>query len=93
MALAFAAGERLSALELGALASRLEAAAGRPVDPAAWWLGFRLSLRDLLVNRLSMYALAHRVRPQRFLPRVLQTWQALDQLSPDPEPTGQEARP
>jgi thioester reductase-like protein len=69
----------------------LQAAAGLPVDAAAWWRGFRLSLHDLLLNRLSMYALANRVRPQRFLPRVLQTWQALDDLCADtPEPPGQE---
>jgi hypothetical protein len=58
----------------------LEASAGRAIDPASWRLGFQLSLRDLLVTRLPMYALAHRVRLQRFLPRVLRTWRALDDL-------------
>jgi thioester reductase-like protein len=58
----------------------LAAAAGRAIDAAGWWLGLRLALGDLLVSRLSMYALVNRVRPQRFLPRVLQAWQALDDL-------------
>jgi thioester reductase-like protein len=58
----------------------LETGLGRPVDPAAWRLGFRLALLDLLVTRFPMYALAHRVHAQRFLPRILRTWQALDEL-------------
>jgi thioester reductase-like protein len=62
----------------------LEVSAGRAIDPSSWRLGFRLSLRDLLVTRLPMYALAHRVRPQRFLPRVLRTWRALDDLLAEP---------
>jgi thioester reductase-like protein len=62
----------------------LQESAGRPISSEAWRLGFRLSLQDLLVTRFPMYALAHRVRPQRFLPRILRTWQALDdRLSDD----------
>src|SRR5262249_38610235 len=61
----------------------LAAAVGRTVDAAGWWQGLRLALGDLLVSRLPMYALVNRVRPQRFLPRVLQAWRALDELIPD----------
>jgi hypothetical protein len=61
----------------------LQASVGRPIDPASWRLGFRLSLLDLLLTRFPMYALAHRVRPQRFLPRVLRTWRALDSIFSD----------
>jgi hypothetical protein len=60
----------------------LAGAAGQAVDRADWWLGLRLSLDDVLVSRLAMYALVNRVRPQRFLPRVLRTWRALDDLIP-----------
>ena len=69
----------------------LQESAGRPIDAEAWRLGFRLSLQDLLVTRFPMYALAHRVRPQRFLPRILRTWQALDErLSDDTRHVRQE---
>jgi thioester reductase-like protein len=71
--------------------AKLQESAGQPIDPEAWQLGFRLSLQDLLVTRLPMYVLAHRVRPQRFLPRILQTWQALDErLSDDTRHVRQE---
>ena len=29
---------------------------------------------EILIDRLAMYALINRVRPQAFLPRVLRTW-------------------
>ena len=59
----------------------LERATGEPIDPTAWRLGFRLSLQDLLLNRFAMYALAHRIRRQAFLPRIIRTWRTLYQCS------------
>lgn len=55
----------------------LERETGGAIDAAAWQRGFRAALYDVLVNRLSIYALVHRVRPQRFLPRVVRTWRGL----------------
>ena len=55
----------------------LERASGVRLPAAAWREGFRSALADLLVSRLAFYALIHRVRPQRFLPRVLATWHHL----------------
>ena len=50
---------------------------GTSIDRDAWHRGFSAALYDLLVNRLSTYAMVHRIRPQSFLPRVLRTWRAL----------------
>ena len=58
----------------------LEAATGVPIDPAQWRVGFRSSLADLLVNRLMFYVMINRVRPLRFLPRIVRTWQRLNDL-------------
>lgn len=52
----------------------LEAAAGTAIDRSEWRRGFELALRDLLVNRLAMYALIHKFRRQEFLPRITSTW-------------------
>ena len=60
----------------------LEQACGCEIDAGVWQLGFRLSLHDLLVDRLAMYALIDRFRPQRFLGRVVNTWRALYDLYP-----------
>jgi hypothetical protein len=54
---------------------------GIRIDAREWTLGFRAALFDLMLNRLPMYALVHRVRPQRFLPRVVNTWRRLYELS------------
>ena len=51
-----------------------ERAAGEATDPAQWRRGFHAAMNDLLVNRLAMYALVHRVRRQPFLPRVVASW-------------------
>jgi thioester reductase-like protein len=58
----------------------LEREIGVPLDRADWALGFRAALRDLMLNRLPMYALVHRIRPQSFLPRVIRTWRKLYEL-------------
>jgi thioester reductase-like protein len=57
-------------------------ATGDPLcDPACWWRGFRGGLHDFLINRLSIYAVVHRVRRQPFLPRVVRTWRRLYDLT------------
>lgn len=45
----------------------------------AWLAGFGLSLNQLLLERLPLYTLFHRLRPQPFLQRVLQNWRRLHQ--------------
>jgi hydroxymethylglutaryl-CoA reductase (NADPH) len=59
---------------------RLEDASGVSLDGRAWAAGFTSALADLLVSRLSFYALINRVRPQPFLPRIVGTWWRLHQL-------------
>jgi thioester reductase-like protein len=59
----------------------LERETGQNLDPSDWRHGFSLALADLLIHRLPLYALVHRFRRQTFLPRVVATWQRLDQLS------------
>ena len=48
--------------------------AGPVTDPAGWHAGLVSSLAMLLVDRLATYTMIQRVRPQAFLPRVVQTW-------------------
>ena len=50
---------------------------GGRIDYGHWLNGFRAGLYDLMLNRLPMYALIHRVRQQPFLPRVVRTWRRL----------------
>ena len=50
---------------------------GATIERDGWRRGFSAALYDLLINRLSTYALVHRIRPQAFLPRVLRTWRGL----------------
>jgi aminoglycoside phosphotransferase (APT) family kinase protein len=47
------------------------------IDLDAWSNGFRVALGELLIDRLAMYAMVDRIRPQRFLPRVVRTWLTL----------------
>lgn len=56
--------------------------AGVHIDAAEWREGFAAALYDLLINRLGIYALIHRVRPQAFLPDVVRTWRRLYELYP-----------
>ena len=58
----------------------LAAATGVPLDPGRWGVGFGAALADLLVNRLMFYVMIDRVRPLRFLPRIVRTWQRLHHL-------------
>jgi aminoglycoside phosphotransferase (APT) family kinase protein len=55
---------------------------GSCIDADQWHTGFRAALYDVLINRLATYALIHRVRCQRFLPRVVRTWRRLYQHFP-----------
>ena len=59
-------------------------AAGAAVTPTRvdCHAAFGAALAEFLVDRLSVYAMVHRVRPQRFLPRVLRTWDHLSSLFP-----------
>jgi thioester reductase-like protein len=47
------------------------------IDAVAWRHGFAAAMCELLVSRLSMYALIDRVRPQPFLRRVVESWQRI----------------
>jgi aminoglycoside phosphotransferase (APT) family kinase protein len=55
----------------------LAAFSGRSIDRALWIEGFRLSLQDLMIQRLPAYAMIHRFQRQPFLERVVRTWRAL----------------
>jgi hydroxymethylglutaryl-CoA reductase (NADPH) len=61
--------------------ARFARKAGVEPDRATWRAGFNAALCELLVDRLSVYAMVHRVRAQAFLPRVLRTWTTLYALS------------
>ena len=73
-------------VEIGRMLERhrvsLERETSTRIDRAAWEEGFRAAVFDLMLNRLPMYALVHRVRRQPFLPRVVQTWRRLYERSP-----------
>ena len=58
----------------------LSKAAGCSIDADAWQFGFRLALRDLIMNRFSMYFLMQPFRPQQFLPRIIRTWRRLHDM-------------
>ncbi|MFN0299801.1 MAG: aminoglycoside phosphotransferase family protein [Burkholderiales bacterium] len=56
---------------------RLATQVGARWSAAEWQRGFALSLKHLLVDRLSMYALPHAFKPLPYLPRVLGNWMRL----------------
>jgi len=60
----------------------LERASGTAIEAESWTRGFRSALYDVLIDRLSIYAVVHRVRHQSFLPRVVRTWRCLYQQFP-----------
>ena len=47
---------------------------GTAIDREAWNAAFVAGLCEFLIDRIGVYALVHRVKPQTFLPRVLRTW-------------------
>jgi len=55
----------------------LEVLAGEPIDAQQWRRGFTLSLWDLVINRLPMYAMAHTFRHYGFMDRVQATFRNL----------------
>jgi hydroxymethylglutaryl-CoA reductase (NADPH) len=55
----------------------LAAETGMELDPASWQLGFQGALYDVMINRLTTYALIDRVRRQPFLAGVVRTWRRL----------------
>jgi thioester reductase-like protein len=62
--------------------TRFALTAGVRMNAGARHATFGAALAEILVDRLSIYAMVHRVRPQAFLPRVLRTWTALHSLFP-----------
>ena len=60
----------------------LERESGIAIDRADWTEGFRAANFDLMLSRLPMYALIHRIRRQPFLPRVVRTWRRLYERFP-----------
>jgi len=58
----------------------LEEQTATTIDAVEWNAGFRAALCDFLIDRLAMYAMIHRFRPQTFLPRVVRTWLTLHNL-------------
>jgi hypothetical protein len=60
--------------------AELASCAGVTIDPAAWRRGFVLALQQLAIDRLPFYALAHRFKPQAYLPRVTRNWLKLYEL-------------
>ncbi len=63
----------------------VSAAAGRDLDADDWWNGFRWSLRDLAVNRVAMYLLAHSAKHYGFMERIFAaTMHLLDLVEDQP---------
>jgi len=60
----------------------LERAAAVPIDRDEWAEGFTLSLRELAVNRISLYLMAHTFRHYPFMERVIRTLRRLLDLTP-----------
>jgi thioester reductase-like protein len=61
--------------------ARLSEHAALPVSRSGWRRGFVLALQHLLVERLPLYALADRFKPQAFLPGIVRNWARLYDLS------------
>jgi hypothetical protein len=60
---------------------RLQRVSGVRLPSPQWHAGFACALADVLINRLSFYALIDRVTPQPYLTRVLRTWLRLDGIA------------
>jgi thioester reductase-like protein len=58
--------------------SELARAGGVAPDASAWRAGFEVALADLLVTRISLYAMIDGFQRQPFLERVVRTWVQLD---------------
>jgi NADP-dependent 3-hydroxy-3-methylglutaryl-CoA reductase len=55
----------------------LETLVDKPIDAVQWRRGFTLSLWDLVINRVPMYAMAHTFRHYDFMDRVQATFRKL----------------
>lgn len=60
--------------------TELERHSGKKIDAAEWRYGYKLALRDLLVNRMPMYLMAHTFRHYAFMERVYRTCRHLLEL-------------
>jgi hydroxymethylglutaryl-CoA reductase (NADPH) len=56
---------------------QLQRHSGQTIDPQQWRHGYKLALRDLMVNRLPMYLMAHTFRHYPFMERVYRTFRNL----------------
>lgn len=61
--------------------SRLSTLTGAAIDPHDWVKGFVLALQQLSIERLPLYALVNRFKPQPFMPRVMRNWLRLYDMS------------
>jgi thioester reductase-like protein len=52
----------------------LARATGASIDGGEWLVAFGAALDELLINRLAFYVMINRVKPQAFLPRIVNTW-------------------
>lgn len=57
--------------------AELERHTGRHIDPADWRYGYKLALRDLLVNRMPLYVMAHTFRHYEFMERAYRTFREM----------------
>ncbi len=55
----------------------LERHSGRSIDARQWRQGYKLALRDLMVNRMPMYLMAHTFRHYQFMERVYRSFREL----------------
>ena len=55
----------------------LQRHSGQAIDPGQWRYGYQLALRDLLVNRLPLYLMAHTFRHFPFMERVYNSFRHL----------------
>jgi thioester reductase-like protein len=61
--------------------TRLSDLTGVRIAPDVWMRGFVLALQQLSIERLPLYALVHRFKPQPFMPRVVRNWMRLYDMS------------
>jgi len=60
----------------------LASATGTVIDRTQWNAGIRPALSDFLVDRLASYAMIDRIRPQRFLTYVTESWLNIHSVFP-----------
>jgi thioester reductase-like protein len=60
---------------------QLSVRTGAKIEPDAWIRGFVLALQHLLVERIPFYTMAHRFKPQPFLPKVIKNWVRIYDMS------------